>query len=380
MEKDIDKIIELLNEDKIDRDRIVRLLNSRVNSSLEEDICISKLNDDKFKNTVKHILEEIQNPFVCNNEWDTMFYNFLKEVKSKSIEEMVSILVGAFNKFKSQVSFENVNNFIKYFDQFKFWGSFDPENGDYTTFRLRAENIKMHLYDYLHLYRRLEDYLSKRTLLSILLNWAMLDMKNIHLVKSIFKDYYEPDIFPDNKDDVFVDCGAYIGDSIFNYLNSYGVHYKKIYAYEVSKDTIEVLNKNIEAANVPNVIVKNKGVGCENGFMYIESNIESSANKLTDNPLSEKVEIVKLDDDIDDKITFIKMDIEGAEKDALKGAARTIKENMPKLAICVYHGYDDLLDIPELIDSINPNYKFYLRHNGGNAIPTEFVLLCKPNK
>lgn len=84
-----------------------------------------------------------------------------------------------------------------------------------------------------------------------------------------------------------------------------------------------------------------------------------------------------LDDDLPDGFTFLKMDIEGAEYDALKGAERTIRKLHPKLAVCVYHGYDDLWRLPILIDNYNPDYKFYLRHNGGNLIPTEFVLLAK---
>ena len=91
------------------------------------------------------------------------------------------------------------------------------------------------------------------------------------------------------------------------------------------------------------------------------------------------MDIVRLDDDLPDGFTFLKMDIEGAEYNALLGAEQTIRRHSPKLAICVYHGYDDLWRIPALIESFNPNYTFYLRHNGGNLIPTEFVLLCKPN-
>ena len=379
MLKDFETINQLLNESSMDRNRIVRLLDSRVNSSLENDICISKLDDERFKITVRNILEEINNPFVCKNEWDTCFYNLIKELRRNSVEQLVSTMKQKFEEYKPKLGPENTKNFIEYFDKYKFWGSFNPDLGDYTTFILRAENLKMHSYDYLHLYKLLEDYMSKRTLLSILLNWAYLDMYSIYAVKSIFKDYFEPDLFPDNVDDVLVDCGAYIGDSIINYVNAYGIKYKKIYAYEISKNTVDILDKNMKANKLHDVIIRNKGVGDESGYMYLENNEETSAIKLSSNTGSEKIEVVKIDDDIDDVITFIKMDIEGAEKSAILGAKKTIKEHTPKLVICVYHGYDDLLDLPELIQSINSNYKFYLRHNGGNMIPTEFVLLCKPN-
>ena len=70
------------------------------------------------------------------------------------------------------------------------------------------------------------------------------------------------------------------------------------------------------------------------------------------------------------------MDIEGAEYDALIGLENTIKNKMPKLAICIYHGYKDIYRIPILINKMNKDYKFYIRHNGVNLIPTEFTLLC----
>ena len=61
-------------------------------------------------------------------------------------------------------------------------------------------------------------------------------------------------------------------------------------------------------------------------------------------------------------VTFIKMDIEGAEYEALKGAERIIREQKPKLAICVYHKPEDIWELPELILEFNESYKFYLRH------------------
>jgi len=59
--------------------------------------------------------------------------------------------------------------------------------------------------------------------------------------------------------------------------------------------------------------------------------------------------------------TYIKMDIEGAELDALNGARGIIQQHSPVLAICTYHLQNHLWKIPLLIQSINPNYRFFLR-------------------
>ena len=64
-----------------------------------------------------------------------------------------------------------------------------------------------------------------------------------------------------------------------------------------------------------------------------------------------------------EKVSFIKMDIEGSELEALKGAQTIIKEQRPKMAICVYHKIEDLWKIPLFLHKINPEYKIYIRHH-----------------
>ena len=91
-----------------------------------------------------------------------------------------------------------------------------------------------------------------------------------------------------------------------------------------------------------------------------------------------QIAMVRLEDDIpEERVDFIKMDIEGAEYEALLGCENLIFNQHPKLAVCTYHGYEDVWHLPYLIDEMNPDYKFYLRHYGGTLLPTEFVLLCK---
>ena len=90
------------------------------------------------------------------------------------------------------------------------------------------------------------------------------------------------------------------------------------------------------------------------------------------------IDITSIDKFVSDNkiehVDFIKIDIEGAELSALKGAAETIKKFKPKLAICVYHKGKDIVEIPEYLISILPEYNFYLKHNTDGVY--EIVLYC----
>ena len=101
-----------------------------------------------------------------------------------------------------------------------------------------------------------------------------------------------------------------------------------------------------------------------NGF---GSHIDAGGDKTID--------IVALDEVLSEvPVTFIKLDIEGAELDTLKGGKELICKYHPKLAVCVYHKPEDIIAIPQYILSLQDDYKFYLRHYGlGNE---ETVLYC----
>ncbi|MCI8361280.1 MAG: FkbM family methyltransferase [Clostridiales bacterium] len=362
------------------RQAVTETLDGALDCSLSQRIDADQLSDADWVRTAYRIMEEISDPFEPRNAFDRKFVNLLGDIWSHSRRELFLSMVHDLKKLQN-TSTENYEGLVEYFARFPFWGTLDPKSGDYNTLELRAAVLKRHSYDFLWLYRRLEDYLSKRTLYAILKNWASLDFAELALVRSIFPDYWEPDIFPDNHDDVFVDVGAYIGDSIVEYLNMYGKDYQKIYAYEISPDSYDQLCQNIAANKLSNVVTRRKGVGRSRGELFVDANqTDASANQLRDQQkeAGQKVEVVPLDEDLEDVMTFLKMDIEGAEQDALLGCEQTIRQHHPKLAICVYHGYEDLWKIPSMIDRMYPGYKFYLRHYGGNLIPTEFVLLCKP--
>jgi len=149
--------------------------------------------------------------------------------------------------------------------------------------------------------------------------------------------------------------------------------YKHIYCYEIAQDNFKSLEKNLK--NVPNIELRKKAAGSAPGTMYVSCHKDLSASHVSDSGET-AIEVVSIDDDITEPVTFIKMDVEGAEKDAILGCKSQIQKNHPRLAICTYHGYDDIYLIPRMIDEIEPGYNFYMRYHGGDRTPTEYSLLA----
>ena len=88
----------------------------------------------------------------------------------------------------------------------------------------------------------------------------------------------------------------------------------------------------------------------------------------------------RIDDIVgEEKVTFIKMDIERSEYQALRGAENAIKRNKPKLAICIYHKPNDILMIPNLIEEMVPEYKFAIRHYCSGWIETVLYAWVQPS-
>lgn len=167
-----------------------------------------------------------------------------------------------------------------------------------------------------------------------------------------------------------VDCGAYIGDSFLAFCDEYekttGSKYRgKAYLLDPDEHNQQQIRINCQNTEADIKCLKT-GAWNQKGTLAFQSDEnQRNAGKIDD--LGDVIIQVDTIDNIvkDDKVDFIKMDIEGAELNALKGAARTIVRDRPVLAVCVYHKREDLLEIPSYIHSLYDGYQFYIRAYGG---------------
>jgi FkbM family methyltransferase len=165
------------------------------------------------------------------------------------------------------------------------------------------------------------------------------------------------------ENEVFVDCGAFDGDTIRSFLQLCGERFGEVIAFEPDPANFERLTGYVAQlpASVRGRIELHRagtGLRCEKLRFTATGNMGAaiSANGEVE------IDCVALDKALADRRpSYIKIDIEGAEPDALSGAAHVIGTHAPVLAICVYHRQDHIWRIPLLIRALRQDYRFFLR-------------------
>lgn len=176
--------------------------------------------------------------------------------------------------------------------------------------------------------------------------------------------YFPEDVPMKRKFDCFIDCGAYTGDTIMELYNKFG-KVKKIIAFEPDSDNFLKLSQYLKTNSkkvCDQLLLYPCGVWSETTQMRFSDRCNASSAITSDGESMKQ--FVALDEVIFNiKPEFIKMDVEGAEVEALQGAKEMICLNKPDLAICLYHRIDHLWDIALLINNWNLGYDFYIRRH-----------------
>lgn len=175
------------------------------------------------------------------------------------------------------------------------------------------------------------------------------------------RQYFEKDILPVWDNEIFVDGGCYDGRTIRQFVKYCNNRYRKIYSFEPDMDNYAIAMGSFEYDPVDRLTLINKGLwDCSTTLSF--SGGAAQGAKISESG-TVNIDTVSIDETVgDDKVTFIKLDVEGAEYKALRGAERTIERCRPKLAISIYHKPEDIFELPELILSMHNDYRFYLRH------------------
>lgn len=217
--------------------------------------------------------------------------------------------------------------------------------------------------------RNLSDELSKDEIT----NYINQKITGVYRTEYFENQYFVSDVISLEENEIFIDCGAFTGDSIESFVanlkKSNISSYRSLYAFEPDGDNCESLKKNLSHLHDLHVIAG--GAWNESGTLSFDTEA-NTGSKISESGTT-TISVYTIDEVLEGKeATFIKMDIEGSELEALHGAEKTIRAYKPKLAICVYHKNEDIFEIPKYIKSLVPEYRLYYRKHAETA--TEMVL------
>lgn len=189
------------------------------------------------------------------------------------------------------------------------------------------------------------------------------------------QQYFE-DFIQYKEREVFVDAGVldlYTSLRFAEECNKRHILDYKVYAFEPDVKSYERCIAIKEQHPEIDITLVNKGLWSSDTTLHFQATGGADA-KITEEGIGQ-IAVVSLDSYMNEKVTFIKMDIEGAELEALKGCQNIIKKYRPKLAISVYHKKGDLVEIPIYLMNLVPDYHFYLRHYSSGFVETVLYAL-----
>lgn len=213
-----------------------------------------------------------------------------------------------------------------------------------------------------YVYEHLSDELSKEVFLKIV-RFRLLDDTLTIPTMPQDKQYFEYDFYDKRQDEVFIDCGAYNGISARTFLAENNGRFDSYLGFEPDEANFQALQQYV--AELPEES-RNKMKLYHAAVWKDEKGAKLYALKGPGSFIadigSEDVRTITIDEALaGGRATYIKMNIEGAEVQALQGAQKTIERYKPRLAIAGYHKTWDMWEIPKLILSYNGAYQVYLR-------------------
>ena len=207
-------------------------------------------------------------------------------------------------------------------------------------------------------YRLLADGASRRVYENVL---RFYHTGNISLLDEVTseKDEAFADILRLGGNEVYVDLGAYNGDTIDEFLHYAGGSFRKIIAFEPNAKNFSKLQAH--CADLPRTELWQLGAWDSNTTL-IFNNKAGRNSAVADKGVPTRV--AKVDAILSGTAaTYIKADVEGADTEALHGMRETLRRWKPKLNLAAYHRFEDIFNLPLLIHSFNPDYRIYLRHH-----------------
>lgn len=309
------------------------------------------------------------NPNKHNAAIDGVNILYPEETKEKFCSDVLIIVtiysLGEYKKvckYLHSLGFNNVMHFI----EFRNYASLFELEHNLLPIGVNLNKITSNTESISRAFSVLTDQLSRDIFVS-LLRFRLLDFDEAIPALPEAEQYFAYDVYKKIPDEFFVDCGAFDGDTMKVFLSKSDKQFLKYTIFEPDKKNQIKIHKKIEELYPElkeKIMVNPYAVLDRKCYVSFEER-GTSHSHITETQGNE-IEAVDLDSALTgSKPTFIKMDVEGCEMRALRGAANIIRASKPVLGICSYHKTEDLWDIPLFLKDLNPDYKIYLRSYSG---------------
>ena len=226
------------------------------------------------------------------------------------------------------------------------------------------EDLMANRFRYLGLFARLEDAGSRRTLTGVLRHRLTYLPEPLRAVCA-GDQWFIPEVFRPDPAAVFVDGGAFDGDSAADFVQRNGGPGEALELFEPDDALCDLAKRRFRGVRQARVH--------RAGLSDVAGTATFAATGGMDGALAgdgHPVRVVRLDEAVDAAVTYLKLDVEGAEEAALRGARRSIEASRPILAVAAYHHASDLWRIPAWIDGLDAGYRLYVRHHTELAFET----------
>ena len=367
-------------------DEILKSYKKTNSISLEEEIVIYGAGN--FGRLCASILKKEGYKVICFVDKDKYKYQeYIDSIKVLSIESEelknkknnLICLIGIFNAYVDLSIIENelLLSFKEVINPLSFYDLFSEKIGNYFWLT-NKDNYLKNKHRILKAYELLSDEYSKRLFKNILKYRFSNNLNILYKPQNVETQYFPEDInciYPSLR---LIDCGAYNGDTILKILDS-NMPILTYIGFEPDIQNVKLLSDNLKDKIKIESYIYPCGVWDRTDKLRFNGGTGSSSH--IDSMGDDIINVISIDEVIINKeINFIKMDIEGAEVQALSGTKELISKYEPILAISAYHKYDDLWTILETINSFNIEYKYFMRmyeYNGFGivyyAIPEKYL-------
>ncbi len=169
------------------------------------------------------------------------------------------------------------------------------------------------------------------------------------------------DVFQPVEEEVFVDAGAFDGETMLDFTDWCHGSYRRLREIEPTREMCDVIQEKARTHHLDHVEIVNQAAWDREETLYFDDDAGSASAVRAGGRV--RVQGGGIDQILSDRYaTYIKLDVEGSELRALQGARETILNSHPRLAVCIYHQPRDVIELPAYILGLVPDYKFYIRH------------------